>query len=73
MKGSVEDARKQLEDAAIAAQPKTESEAIMAQGGIPSNTADLLAQRNAAASADQALHESTQGEVRHFWHPIGIL
>ena len=64
VKGSVEEAKKQLIEAAEAAQPKTEAEAILSQGGIPSNTADLLKQRETSETADRAAHEGTQGTVR---------
>lgn len=64
VKGSVEEAKKQLIEAAEAAQPKTEAEAILSQGGIPSNTADLLKARESSATMDRAAHERAQGTVR---------
>lgn len=60
----MEEAKKQLIEAAEAAQPKTEAEAILSQGGIPSNTADLLKQRQTSETAHRAAHEGTQGTVR---------
>jgi hypothetical protein len=60
---SVEDAKRQMREAAEAAEPKNHTEAVLSEGGIPSNTADLLKQRAMSGSADQAAHESMQGQV----------
>ena len=68
----MEEAKKQLIEAAEAAQPKTEAEAILSQGGIPSNTADLLKQRETSETADRAVHEGTQGTVGFLTSPLAF-
>ena len=58
-----EDAKRQMREAQESLEPKTHTEAVLAEGGIPSNTADLLKQRAMSGDAEQSAHESMQGQV----------
>jgi hypothetical protein len=68
VKDTVESAKARLRDAAEAVEPKSAAEAVQADGGIPTNTADLL---KGQELTDKAISKEQEGVEDKVWISIG--